>query len=324
VLGRKGAFMQVYLLASALALSCVALGREQPAQDARASPSDLVLPAGTVVHLRTAQALTSKQVKPGERIQLEIARDVKIGSLLVVPRHTQVIGMVTSVQPAQRAMRSGRLAIEPGSIKAITGETIPLEGRRTEHGGPSPNDKAQAVMEGYIIFSWVPFLFKGDEASLAKGTLLSALVGSDVPLNTASLREAAIALEEKNAAERAAMGTSKAFVHLYRDPRNGGQSTIELDDHPLVIIRRGFLFDLQLSPGVHTVRSKKEQLTLEFKANEDYYIRVDIRPGFWHVQEVPVADSRDEGEDATYALRPVDRKDVLDPLFTASSGLPKQ
>ena len=118
--------MQAHLLAFTLALSSIALGQGQQAQTPDSAPNDLVFPAGTVVHLRTSQPLTSKQLKAGERIQLETARDVEVGSLLVVPRHTQVTGMVTSVQPARRAMRSGRLAIEPSSIQAITGEAIPL------------------------------------------------------------------------------------------------------------------------------------------------------------------------------------------------------
>jgi len=260
-------------------------------------------------------------VKPGEPIDLEVVRDVQVGPLLVIPRHTKVIGTVTSVQPARRAMRGGLLAIQPGAVTAITGETIALKGNRGAQGGPSTDQKARAVMEGYIIFSWVPLLFKGDEALLPKGTALDAFITSDVSFDTARLREAAAVLEQQNAAARVAARTGKASVYLY-GKRYTGKCTIALDGNPLVRLSRERFLKLQLVPGAHTFRCQDHELSIDAQPDQDYYIRVDGHPGFWTTRDIPVSVPADQGEDEIYPLGPVDSKDVLDTKLGAGGSIP--
>jgi hypothetical protein len=316
------------ILAFALALFCSAFVEAQQPQAAAASPNNqTVLAADTSISLRTTRALTSKQVKPGEQVDLEVVRDVRVGSLLVIPRHTKVTGTVYSVQPARRLMRGGSIGLEPADIKAITGETVALKGNRTAHGGPSAEEKAGAVLEGRIILSWLPLVMKGEEASLPKGTAINAFVNSDVLLDTARLREAVAALEQKKAALLAA-GT-QAEVHIYRHiPDVGpGKATIYLDGNQLARIGQGRYLSLLLDPGAHTFRVDRSEVRLECKAGEEYYLLTVVHRSFWgeargtHGPVYLTLVQGEQAEDEIYPLRLPDAKDIKDPSKLVKSDM---
>lgn len=316
------------IVAFALALPCSAFVEAQQPQASAASPNNqTVLTAGTSITLRTTRALTSKQVNPGEQVDLEVVRDVRVGSLLVIPRHTKVTGMVYGVQPARRLMRGGGIALEPANIKAITGETVALKGNRTAHGGPSAEEKAQAVMEGRIILSWLPLVMKGEEASLPKGTAIDAFIDSDVLLDTARLRDAVAALEQKNAALLAA--ATQAQVHIYRHiPDVGpGKATIYLDGNQLARIGQGRYLTVLLDPGEHTFRADRSEIRLQCRAGEEYYLLTEVHRSFWgeaRGTHGPVYLSLVQGEqaeDEIYPLRPPDAKDIKDPSKTVKSDI---
>lgn len=319
---------QSRILAFALALPCSAFVEAQQPQAGTGSPNNqTVLTADTSISLRTTRALTSKQVKPGEQVDLEVVRDVRVGSLLVIPRHTKVTGTVYSVQPARRLMRGGSIGLEPANIKAITGETVALKGNRTAQGGPSAEEKAGAVAEGRLILSWLPLVMKGEEASLPKGTAIGAFVNSDVLLDTARLREAVAALEQKNAALLAA--ATQAAVHIYRHiPDVGpGKATIYLDGNQLARIGQGRYLTLLLDPGAHTFRADRSEVRLECKAGEEYYLLTQVHRSFWgeargtHGPVYLTLVQGEHAEDEIYPLRLPDAKDIKDPSKLAKSDV---
>lgn len=78
-------------------------------QAAPQTPSEpqTVLPAGTIVPMRTARTLTSKDIQVGDLVELEVKGDVKAGDLLVIARHTRATAKVVEAHPARRALRGG-------------------------------------------------------------------------------------------------------------------------------------------------------------------------------------------------------------------------
>jgi len=224
-------------------------------------------------------------------------------------------------------MRGGSIGLEPANIKVITGETVPLKGNQTAHAGPSADQKAQAVLEGRIILSWLPLVMKGEEALLPKGTAINAFVSSDVLLDTARLREAAVALEQKNAALLAA--ATQAEVHIYRHiPDVGpGKATIYLDGHQLARLGQGRYLSLLLDPGAHTFRAGRSEVRLKCKAGEEYYLLTEVHRSFWgEVRNThgPVDLTLVQGEQAEaemYPLRVPSAKDIKDPSKLVKSEM---
>jgi hypothetical protein len=275
-----------------------------------AATSQIVLPAGTLVTLRTTRRLTSKDTKPGDLLELEVAREVKVGDLLVIARKKRATASVVEAQHARRAMRGGRVGLELRTVDTITGEAIPLRAMKSARGGPTTTEKANAVIEGAFILSWLPFVFKGDEASLPKGTPMEAYVDRDVTLDAARVAERMAALEAQDAAARTAARTGDATVHLYHD-RQGLTQEILLEGHRLVRLRPSRFFTLRLPPGTHTVGCQKSELSLNLKPDEEYYVRMVWELHFlsWHC--IPTLTPTEQGEDQIYPLTAADPKDVF-------------
>ncbi len=77
-----------------------------------------------------------------------------------------------------------------------------------------------------------------------------------------------------------------AHVHVYRQRRYAGSAlapSIFVDDKPVARIGNGRRVSIRLTPGSHTVRSddKSSVISVDAKAGQDYYVRVDEATGFW-------------------------------------------
>ena len=77
----------------------------QSAEQPTPAPA-ITLPAGTIVRLRTTHEVDSKHAKVGETLPL---RDVKVGDLLVIAKHTPVIATLTQVRCVATRAAPGRL-----------------------------------------------------------------------------------------------------------------------------------------------------------------------------------------------------------------------
>jgi hypothetical protein len=261
--------------------------------------------------MRTARTLTSKDIKVGDLVELEVKGDVKAGDLLVISRHTRATATVVEAHAAHRALRGGgHLGLELKTVNAITGDAIPLRATATAQGERYNTRADQALGELQLVLPFLPFLFKGNEASLPKGTAIDAYVDRDVVLDAASLRDRMAALEAQEAAARMAARTGDATVHLYNDPIGMTQEMV-LDGHRLVRLRRGRFFTLRLSPATHTFGCKKSELSLDLKSDEEYYIRIVWELSFltWHCK--PALAPIEQGEREIYALTAADPKDVF-------------
>jgi uncharacterized protein DUF2846 len=80
--------------------------------------------------------------------------------------------------------------------------------------------------------------------------------------------------------------TSNALLHVYRARRYVGSAlapSLYVDDKEVVRVGNGRRATIRLSAGTHTVRSddKSSAISLEAKAGQEFYIRVDEETGFW-------------------------------------------
>ena len=285
------------------------------------SSAKTILPDGTPIELRITKRLSTAQAKVGDPVEFEVVQDVKVGDLVVVPRHALASGVVAVVKPTRRPLRNAELRVGVRTAKSITGSEVAIRGTRVIVVNAKPHP-ADAV--GIALLPVIPFL-KGDEAFVSKGAKFSAYVNGDAPFDSVQVRRNKSALEEKNSAALAAVTGGKAEVHIYRHVPDvvGGKPTIYLDNGELARMQGDRYFNILISPGAHVLRVDKSEVRLECKAGEEYYLRLErrglgmVHPPRAHLILVP----GQQGEDEMYPLLPADAKDIKDPDKLATSEI---
>ncbi len=89
---------------------------------------ELVLRDSTIVPVQTAQRISSKEVKAGQQILLEVERDIKVDGITVIEARTAVVARVSDRKGAAMAGISGALTINVEYTNAVDGTEIPLKG----------------------------------------------------------------------------------------------------------------------------------------------------------------------------------------------------
>src|SRR5256714_2925843 len=90
----------------------------------------LVLPAGSVIIVRTSSALESATAKVGQNFETVVADTVRIDNYTAIPAGSRIRGVVTFAQPADR-QRSGVIEVTFDRLALPDGRTYPLSGKLT-------------------------------------------------------------------------------------------------------------------------------------------------------------------------------------------------
>ncbi len=75
----------------------------------------VTLPAGTLLQVRTSEAISNKRASDGTPVEFTVIRDVNVGGVLAIPRGATVHGVVTY------SKRAGELSGSPELALALTG-----------------------------------------------------------------------------------------------------------------------------------------------------------------------------------------------------------
>ena len=113
---------------------------------AATQPAPVTIPAGTVITVRTGQALSSKTSQAGETFTATVARPVDVGGSVAIPDGAKATGTVTTAHPLGRFKGGAMLGLRLTSIE-INGENVPVSTAavaRTEKG----KGKRSATMIG--------------------------------------------------------------------------------------------------------------------------------------------------------------------------------
>ncbi len=138
------------------------------------------LRAGTPVRLRLLTALTSKQAKTGQVIDLEAVDDVMVDGHIVIPRGSPARGEITFAKSTGMWGKSGKLDTQVTSVR-VNGTEIALRGTVAQKG-----ETGSAGVIGAIAFLPIAgFFVTGTSAELPAGTNYSAFVVNDMPLKFA-------------------------------------------------------------------------------------------------------------------------------------------
>ena len=99
---------------------------------ASVSPAATVLPRGTVVHLMTMAPLTAAENKSGDELYLEVADDVSLGGVVVIPRGSPAAGHIYA-RPGSHKLGARVVMVR------VNGTDVPLHGLIKLRAGDLPS-----------------------------------------------------------------------------------------------------------------------------------------------------------------------------------------
>jgi peptidoglycan hydrolase-like protein with peptidoglycan-binding domain len=224
-----------------------------------------VLPAGSVIIVRTTAPLESNTVRVGQTFETTVADTVGADDYTVIPAGSRIRGVVTFAQPADR-QRSGvievnfdQLTLPDGSVRALSGKltsTDPAERRQIE---ADPNTRV--VLVGGRGGVGAAIAGAGSESSPASGilaalgSLLSQARDVRVPTGTplAVQLEQPLALNRRGGIRRPSGSTIYTAVDRIRAAQQAlarqnyyrGAVTGQIDD-----ATQRALFEFQIDKGL--------------------------------------------------------------------------
>jgi hypothetical protein len=182
------------LVALALAASGCAAVVQEPAQTTAttAPPAVLdsepgVIPVGQQIDVRLQQPLSSATATVEERFETTTVVDLMQGDNVLVPAGSVVRGMVSSVQPAGKIDRSGRLTLTFDQMR-INGRSYSVRAMPTQaFESRGVLDEGRTVGVGGALGAIVGGIIGGLEgaligAAVGAGGVIAATEGADVTL----------------------------------------------------------------------------------------------------------------------------------------------
>ena len=152
----------------AVAQGAVVVGGAQPAN---------VLRAGSEIRLRTMTELSSKDAKPGERFDLEVAEDVMLNGRTVIPAGSRAVGEVTQVKQKGMWGKSGKVDTRLMYVR-VGDQQVRISGQL--------GDKGKAGTAGVVgAIAFVPvagFFVTGTSGNIPRGTGAVGYLESDLPV----------------------------------------------------------------------------------------------------------------------------------------------
>ncbi|MCW5981805.1 MAG: hypothetical protein KIT09_27210 [Bryobacteraceae bacterium] len=100
-----------------------------PAPPPPPPPRQATLPAGTVISVRTATALTTETTATGERFTATLERPLADGAWVIAARGATVEGVVAESNKGGRVKGRALLSVRLSSLTTADGQTIPIDTR---------------------------------------------------------------------------------------------------------------------------------------------------------------------------------------------------
>jgi hypothetical protein len=137
---------------------------------------------GTPLRIRTTRTISSADAKVGETVDFEVLEEVRLGSLVVIPKGGIALGTVTEAASKKSMGRGGKLNVVIDHAKLVTGDKMPLRAIKENQGGGHVGAMTGAIVATSIVFFPAAPLFlfvKGKDIIVPKGTEITAYVNGD-------------------------------------------------------------------------------------------------------------------------------------------------
>lgn len=142
-----------------------------------ASPTESVLRAGTEVPLVMSEGITTngKKVRVGQRIRLQVASDVRLGSSVVIPAGSLAEGEITDVKFKGMWGKSGRLEARALNVR-VGDRLIRLSGTFDDKGVTG----TAGVVASVLLVPLAGFFVTGTSANIPAGSGVKAFLDEDL------------------------------------------------------------------------------------------------------------------------------------------------
>lgn len=111
----------------------------------------VTVPPGTLVELRTSEAVGSKMAREGTMIQFVVLHDVAVGGVLAIPRGATVHGVISDITQAGTVKGSNELALTLTSLD-LGGQNYPLASDQFKVRGPGKGGRTAASAFAGALF----------------------------------------------------------------------------------------------------------------------------------------------------------------------------
>ena len=234
------------------------------AATAASAQSRVVLPAGSVIIVRTTAPLQSASAQAGQTFETTVDESIGVDEFTVIPAGSRIRGMISVATPATR-QQSGVIDVVFDRLTLANGTAFPISGKLTstdsaERRQIKSNPNARVVLVGErggigaavagagssksannILAALGGLLSEGRDVSVPAGTPLAVELDQAVTLRGGGRLRGADASTIYTAAERVrAAQNALAQLNYYRGPVNG-----LLDD-----ATRRALFQFQVDRGL--------------------------------------------------------------------------
>ena len=140
---------------------------------AATEPGPVTIPAGTVITVRTAQALSSKTSQEGETFTATVARPVDVGGAVAIPDGASATGTVVAAHPLGRFKGGALLQVRLSSI-TINGQSVPVDTSAVARTEKSKGKRSATLIGGGAGLGAIV----GAIAGGGKGAAIGALAGA--------------------------------------------------------------------------------------------------------------------------------------------------
>ena len=89
----------------------------------------VVLPAGSVIMVRTTTALQSDVARTGQSFETNVEESVGVDEYTIIPAGSKIRGTITLVRPATR-QQSGVIDVTFDRLTLSDGSVVPIKGKR--------------------------------------------------------------------------------------------------------------------------------------------------------------------------------------------------
>jgi hypothetical protein len=137
---------------------------------------------GTPINVRLSHDLSSATAQTNDRVDFEVVDEIKVGSLVVIPKGSLAWGTVTEAQAKRRMGKAGKLDVSIDSVRLADGEKARLRGvKDTKGGGHTGAMTGGMVATGIVFFPAAPLflLMHGKDVTIPAGTQLTVYVDGD-------------------------------------------------------------------------------------------------------------------------------------------------
>jgi hypothetical protein len=150
-----------------------------PVQAYEAPKGPVTIPKGTLIQVRTSEAVNSKSAKEGTQVQFTVIRDVTFGGVLAIPRGATVHGVVTETKKAGDLKGGAELALTLTSLD-LGGQNYPLDTDQFKVRGPGKGGQTANNVIGGAIFGTIVGCIADRGVGCAAGAGAGAAAGTAV------------------------------------------------------------------------------------------------------------------------------------------------